>query len=187
MTPKSSAPWANTWLKAAGLQITRYPSIDEMQFLGCTSAFIDSLTGEMNAAILFLRKLQGSRKGAAFAFEMQLDTHRYGALIVLERWGDFIHAFRDHIRLDRYPGIVEEAPARVQTAENILGRANQLIDASEHYGPEVVAACEMAFRSLHTTFREEKQAAEETARLGAMLPPGYREYRRVFLGDLASR
>ena len=69
------------------MRITRFPALSEPQFLGCTAAFVDSLFGELNAAAAALRRLEGQPKGAAFAYEMTLDTHRYGALIVLERRG----------------------------------------------------------------------------------------------------
>ena len=68
------------------MRITRYPNINEPQFFGCVAAFVDSLSGELNAASLALRRLEGQGKGRAFAFEMTLDQHRYGALIVLDRW-----------------------------------------------------------------------------------------------------
>ena len=61
------------------MHITRYPSLSQQQFLGCVAAFVDALTGELNAATLALRRLEGKSKGAAFAYEMTLDTHRYGA------------------------------------------------------------------------------------------------------------
>jgi len=67
------------------LRITRFPSITEPQFFGCVSAFVDSLAGELNSASIALRRLEGQSKGSAFAYEMTLDTHRYGALIVLDR------------------------------------------------------------------------------------------------------
>ena len=75
------------------MRITRYPNISEAQFFGCVSAFVDSLSGELNAATMSLRRLAGSRKGSAFAYEMTLDTHRYGALIVLDRWSTLVGAF----------------------------------------------------------------------------------------------
>ena len=69
------------------MRILRYPSITEQQFTGCVTAFVDTLSGELNAATIALRRLEGRAKGSAFAYEMTLDTHRYGALIVLDRWG----------------------------------------------------------------------------------------------------
>ena len=86
------------------MQITRYASLSEPQFLGCVSAFADSLTGELNSAAMYLRKLEGQAKGAAFAYEMSLDRHRYGALTVLDRWGALVAAFGPHLTLSRYPG-----------------------------------------------------------------------------------
>ena len=82
------------------MRITRYPHISEPQFFGCVSAFVDSLSGELNAATMSLRRLAGSRKGSAFAYEMTLDTHRYGALIVLDRWSTLVGAFGPHLEID---------------------------------------------------------------------------------------
>ena len=130
------------------MQITRYASLSEPQFLGCVSAFADTLTGELNSAAMYLRKLDGQAKGAAFAYEMSLDRHRYGALTVLDRWGAFVAAFGPHMTLSRYPGIVSEAPVRVRAAEGILERANELIDAAAGYSSDVVEACVLAFQSL---------------------------------------
>ena len=169
------------------MRITRFPSLTEPQFLACVASFVDSFTGEMNAAALALRRVEGQPKGAAFAYEMDLDSHRYGALIVLDRWATLVHAFGPRMQLARRRAIVDEAPARVQTAENILGRVNQLIDAAPAYGSDLVEACILAFQSLHGTFAEERAAAEENARLGPMLPEEYREARRIFLEDLAAR
>lgn len=169
------------------MRIIRFPSLSEPQFLGCAAAFADSFEGEMNAAALALRRLEGSRKGSAFAYEMELDHHRYGALIMLDRWADLIHAFGPHLDLARHGPLLESAPARIQTAEDILGRVNQLIDAADVYGPEVVEACLLALQSLHSTFAPERTAAAETARLGPMLPKEYTEARRIFLEDLAAR
>ena len=169
------------------MQITRFTSLTEPQFLGCISAFVDSLFGQLNSAALFLRKLEGQPKGAAFAYEMSLDQHRYGALVVLDRWATLVHTFGPHLELTRYQGIVEQAAGRVQTAENILGRANDVIDSTPQYTGDVVAACVLAFQSLGPTFEEERQAAEQTAKLGAMLPEDYRQARRIFLEDLAAR
>ena len=169
------------------MRITRFPHLTEAQFRGCVSAFVDSLFGELNAAAMYLRKLEGHAKGAAFAYEMSLDNHRYGALLVLDRWATLVHAFGAHLQLSKRPGILEEASGRVQTAENILGRANQVLDDTPQYTGDVVSACLLAFQSLGTTFAEERQAAEEEARLGPLLPEDYREARRVFLEDLAAR
>jgi hypothetical protein len=169
------------------LQITRYPSLSEPQFQGCISAFVDALSGELNAAAMYLRKLENQPKGAAFAFEMSLDTHRYGALLVLDRWATMIDAFGAGAALEHNRDLIEQAPARVQTAENILGRANALVDAAEQYTPELINACVMAYHALNTTFAAERNAAERFAQLGALLPEDYRQARRIFLEDLAAR
>jgi len=169
------------------LRITRFPSIGETQFFGCVSAFVDSLSGELNAAAMSLRRLQGQRKGAAFAYEMAMDTHRYGALIVLDRWSTLVGAFGPHLQLSRRPNIIGQAPARVQAAETILSTANNLIDAADNYSDSVVEACLLAFQSVNSTFAEERAEAEQSAKLGPMLPDEYKEARRIFLEDLAAR
>jgi hypothetical protein len=179
------ARWPSTWPKA--LRITRLLSLSENQFLGCAAAFVDSLSGEMNAAVLALRRLEGGAKGSAFAHEMALDTHRYGALIVLDRWATLVHAFGAHVQLARGQTMIEQAPARVQAAENLLGRVNQLLDAAERYGGELVEACVLAYQSVEMTFAEERAAAEQNVRLGPMLPEEYKEARQMFLEDLAAR
>jgi hypothetical protein len=169
------------------LRITRYPSLTEPQFFGCVAAFVDSLTGELNSATISLRRLEGRSKGSAFAYEMTLDTHRYGALIVLDRWSTLVGAFGPHLSLSRHPGILGDGPRRTGAAEEILGRVNQLIDAAEAYSQELVEACVLAFHSLNTTFAEERAEAEQSAKLGPMLPEDYRDARRIFLEDLAAR
>lgn len=169
------------------MRITRFPSLTETQFRACAAAFVDSLTGELNAAALALRRLEGQAKGSAFAHEMTLDSHRYGALIVLDRWATLVHAFGPRVRLERHGGMVEEAAARVQTAENLLGRVNQLLDAAPAYGSDLAEACALAFQSVSGTFAEERASAEEDARLGPMLPGEYTEARRIFSEDLAAR
>jgi hypothetical protein len=169
------------------VRITRYPSISENQFLGCAAAFVDSLFGELHSAAIALRRLEGKAKGDAFAYEMELDTRRYGALIVLDRWSSLVGTFGPHLRLSQRPAIVEEAAGRIAAAEKILTRVNQLIDAAGHYNSALVEACVTAFQTLKTTFNDERAAAEQWSRLGPMQPDDYREARRIFLEDLAAR
>lgn len=169
------------------MRITRFPSISEHQFLGCTAAFVDSLFGELHSAAIALRRLEGKSKGDAFAYEMELDTRRYGALIVLDRWSSLVGTFGPHLQLSQRPGIIDDAPARISAAEQVLHRANQLIDASDHYGSELVEVCVTAFQTLKATFNDERAAAEQWAQLGPMQPEDYREARRIFLEDLAAR
>ncbi len=169
------------------MRITRFPSLTETQFFGCTAAFVDSLTGEMNAATLALRRLQGQPKGAAFSYEMALDSHRYGALIVLDRWAALVGTFAPHLTLSAHRGIVDGASVRVQTAENLLGRVNQLLDSAPGYASELVEASVLAYQSVSTTFAEERELAEQNARLGPLLPAEYSDARRIFLEDLAAR
>jgi hypothetical protein len=169
------------------MRISRFPSLTEAQFFGCTAAFVDSLSGELNAASMALRRLEGQSKGSAFAYEMTFDTHRYGALIVIDRWSTLISAFGPHLELSRHRAIISGAPERIRTAETILGVANRLIDAADAYSREIVEACAMAFQSLNTTFAEERAEAEQSAKLGPMLPEDYTSARRIFLEDLAAR
>lgn len=169
------------------MRITRYPSITEPQFFGCVSAFVDSLFGELNAAAAALRRLESRTKGEAFAYEMELDAHRYGALIVLDRWATLAGAFAPHLELSRDREILEQAPRRAAGAEGVLRSANELLDAADRYTPETVEGCLLAFQSLQVTFRQEARAAEHFAKLGPMLPDDYKEARRIFLEDLAAR
>ena len=165
------------------MRITRYPSISTEQFLGCIAAFVDSFTGELNAAASALRRLEGKSKGAAFAYEMTLDNHRYGALIVLDRWSTLTAAYGPYLN---HP-IANAARGRVESAEQVLGRANQVIDASGQYAAEVVEACLMAFQSVSALFGEERAIAEQNAKLGPMLSEDYTSARRIFLEDLSAR
>lgn len=169
------------------MRIIRFPSITEQQFFGCTSAFVDSLLGELNAATAALRRLENKGKGDAFAYEMKLDTHRYGALIVLDRWATLTGTFGPHLRLSRDNDILSEARQRVGSAEKILTTANTLIDAAEQYSPTIVEASVFAFQSLQSTFQQELRAAEQYAKLGPMLSSEYKEARQIFLEDLAAR
>jgi hypothetical protein len=168
------------------LQITRYPSVDENETLACLSAFVDSLTGEMNAALMYLRKLEGQRKGSAFAYEMQFDRHRYGAIIVLERWGEFLRVFAEHAQ-PRFRTMFEEGPRRVESSAALLARANAVLDAAPEYSSDLVAACALAAQTVIRTFEEERAAAEKALSLGPMLPQEFHDVRRVFLADLAAR
>jgi len=169
------------------LRITRYPSLSEVQFFGCVAAFVDSLTGELNAASMTLRRLEGQSKGRAFAYEMTLDQHRYGAMIVLDRWSTVTASFGPHLTLSRSTSILTEAVQRVRSAEDILNRANALLDGSEAYDTPVVEACLMAYQTLNTTFEEERAETERSAKLGPMLSEEYRDARRIFLEDLSAR
>ncbi len=169
------------------MRITAYPSLTEQQFLGCAAAFVDSLAGELNAAVLYLRKLEDERKGAAFAHEMSLDRHRYGALLVLDRWSEVVRAFGPHVDLGPRQVIVDGAPARIQAAEEILSRANRVIDAAEAYTPDVIEACAHAFRSAAAVFVEERDTSAQSAQLGPLLSDEFRQTRRIFLEDLAAR
>jgi hypothetical protein len=169
------------------LRITRFPNITEDQFYGCVAAFVDSLEGELNAATAALRRLAGRNKGGAFAFEMALDQHRYGALIVIDRWSTLLTAFGPHLLLPRRRDILDRGSDRVHAAEEILTRANTLVDAAPAYSEDLVEACVVAYQSVNGVFAEERAEAEQSAKLGPMLPEPYRDARRIFLEDLAAR
>jgi hypothetical protein len=114
---------------------------------------------------------------------MTLDNHRYGALIVLDRWSALTAAFGPHLG---HP-FAMRAPERVAAAETILSHANRLIDAGEAYAPELVEACVLGFQSALGVFDEERHQSEKSATLGPRLSEDYREARRIFLEDLATR
>jgi hypothetical protein len=118
---------------------------------------------------------------------MTLDQHRYGALIVLDRWSTLVAAFGPHLHLVSRQEMIAEAPARIAAAERILGPANQLIDAAANYDTALVEACLLAFQSVGGLFQQERSSAEQSAKLGPMLPDDYREARRIFSEDLAAR
>jgi hypothetical protein len=165
------------------LRITRYPSISSQQFLGCVSAFADSLTGELNSAMISLRRLAGGNKGSAFAYEMTLDNHRYGVLIVLDRWRTVCGAYGPHLA----EPIAQSALDRIGAAERILEQANRLIDGSPAYSDAMIEACQAAFQSVNGIFRDELESAAQNAKLGPMLSDDYTSARRIFLEDLAVR
>ena len=165
------------------MRITRYPSISSQQFLGCVSAFADSLAGELNSALIALRRLAGQKKGGAFAYEMTLDNHRYGVLIVLDRWRDVCAAFGAQLEQP----IANAAPERVEAAEKLMEQVNRLIDGSPAYGEEIAEACQAAFQTIASIFGEESESAARQAKLGPMLPEEYTASRRIFLEDLAAR
>jgi hypothetical protein len=169
------------------VRITRYPALSEQQFLGCNAAFVDSLTGELHATGMALRRLEGRVKGSAFAYEMDLDAHRYGALIVLDRWTSMVRAFGPHVQLSRWPEIAAEASNRVDAAEKLLSRVNQLVDSGNAYTTGLVETVLLALQSVNGIFQQERAAAGQMAELGPMLPEEYTEARRVFLEDLAAR
>jgi hypothetical protein len=169
------------------VRITRYPNLTPPQFYGCVTAFVDSLTGELNAATAALRRVEGLRKGGAFAYEIALDQHRYGALIVLDRWSTLVAAFGPHLDLPRRVEIVDQAARRVGDAQQVLERANEVLDAAEAYSSEVIAACLLAWQSVGATFNQERGEADDSATLGPMLPEEFREARRIFSEDLAAR
>jgi hypothetical protein len=161
--------------------------LSEDQFHGCVAAFVDSLSGEFNAAAAALRRLEGQAKGSAFVHEIALDQHRYGALIVLDRWGTLVASFGPHLAQARPAALIETAAERGHAAENIVLAANAMIDDADRYDAAMTEACLAAFDSVMSLFAAERADAEQAAKLGPMLPAGYKEGRRIFLEDLAAR
>lgn len=179
--------WASTFRAEASLQITRFLSLNETQFLGCVSAFVDTLNGELNGTMTFLRRLQGKRKGSGFAFEMQMDKHRYGLLIVLDRWAEFARAFAPVSDVGPKQPMLDRAVAQAATAQSVIERANRVLDDADFYSTEIVEACALALHTVELTFKEEQEAAGKAASLGPMLSEEYKQYRSVFLADLSER
>lgn len=169
------------------MRILRYPTLSEAECLGCVSAFVDSLSSAIEGMLTFVRRLQGQPKGAAFAFEMQLDSHRYGIMLILERWGELLHHFGPHLHNLKDPSILHDAPQRIQMSENLLVHTNRLIDATELYTPELLHAAEQACQTIVRTFSHERSAAEQMLNLGPLQPAAFGEARRIFLADLAAR
>jgi hypothetical protein len=169
------------------LRIARFPSLNEVQFFGCVAAFADSLSGELNSATAALRRLESQGKGDAFAYEMALDKHRYGASIVLDRWGSFVDLFGPHLPFPRARGLLDTTPGRIRAAESVLTATNRLIDAAADYNPALVEAASLAFQTVQGIFGGERAAAEQDGSLGPMLPEDYVSARRIFLEDLAQR
>lgn len=169
------------------MQIQRFLSLNEAQLLGCASAFVDALDSEMRSALSYLQRLEDTMKGRAFGFEMQLDKHRYGALIVLERWAEFAASYAGTATVGGYQAMLTDARTRVNGAVKLLETVNRTIDAAEVYSGDIVEACGMAFHAVETTFQEEREAVQRVQALEAAIPEDYRHYRSVFAGDLAVR
>jgi hypothetical protein len=169
------------------LQIRRFLSLNEPQFLGCTSAFLDALDSEMQSAQAYLQRLVNQSKGRAFGFEMQLDKHRYGSLIVLERWAEFGSAFASTGMLGELQPLLEQARARATSAAGLIEKMNAMVDAADFYSPELIEACGMTFHAVGNIFRDEREAVQRLHALGAEPPEDFRHYRSVFTGDLAVR
>jgi len=105
----------------------------------------------------------------------------------VDRWSTLTGAFGPHLKLSRRPEILAAASERVRSAEEILGRANMLLDAASSYSEAVVQACLMAYQAVEGVFAQERAEAEQSGKLGPMLPEDYRDARRIFLEDLAAR
>ncbi|MBM3735194.1 MAG: hypothetical protein FJW39_05345 [Acidobacteria bacterium] len=163
------------------------PGLSEPEFMGCVSAFVDSLWNSLDGTAQALARLESRPKGAAFLFEMQLDQQRYGAVMILDRWERVALEFGPHVTLSRHQGVLEGGAGRIAPARDLLNRLNQLIDAGDRYTPELLAAAEMTFASIRSTFEAEHKAAIGMENLGPMLPEEYTAARRMFQADLAAR
>jgi len=92
--------------------------------------------------------------------------HRYGALIVLERWGALVASFGPHLAETRSAALVETAAERTEAAENILLAVNALLDEADRYDGTTIEACRAAFDSAMSLFAAERADADEAAKLG---------------------
>jgi hypothetical protein len=75
-------------------------------FFGCAAAFVDSLSGGLHAATVWLHRKAANRKGSASACDLTLDTHRCGALIVLDRWSTQVGALGPHLGIGRPADVI---------------------------------------------------------------------------------
>jgi hypothetical protein len=98
-----------------------------------------------------------------------------------------VGAFSTSHDLERFRAIIGATAGRVEQASRPLEQANEALDAAESYAPNVVALVESAYQTVALIFDEERRASEQAHSLGPMLPAGFHEARRVFLGDLMSR
>jgi hypothetical protein len=106
------------------VRIRRCPHISDSQLFGCVAALVDSLSGGLHAATVWLHRLAASRKGSASACDLTLDTHRCGALIVLDRWSTLVGALGPHLEIEQPADVIRRAGDRVRAAEDILNPAN---------------------------------------------------------------
>ena len=169
------------------MRILRYPSLTEEQALGCLCAFTDALEAELKAAAQFLHRLQGQEKGRAFAFEMELDAHRYGVVITVDRWRQFAGAFGPHLAGTRMGALLENAPQSAEAATALMERLNEAVDSAPAYSGDLISACTSDLDRVLRLFDGALGQASETMSLGPMLSEDFREARRIFASDLASR
>ncbi len=169
------------------MQILRFPSMSEAEYFGCVSAFVDSLWAALDGVAQSLGKLQGRAKGAAFLFEMQLDQHRYGALMILDRWERFVEGFGPHVELTRHREATAGTPASVEAARGLITKLNAIIDSAERYTPELAAAADMTSQAVRSAFSAAHLAADQMEKLGPMLSDEFQASKRIFRADLAAR
>jgi hypothetical protein len=73
---------------------------------------------------VWLHRKVANRKGSASACDLTLDTHRRGALIVLDRWSTLVGALGPHPGIGRPADVIRRAGDRVHAAGDILNPAN---------------------------------------------------------------
>ena len=88
------------------MRIRRCPHISDSQLFGCVAALVDSLSGGLHAATVWLHRLVANQKASASACDLTLDTHRRGALIVLDRWSTLVGALGPHLGIGRPADVI---------------------------------------------------------------------------------
>ncbi len=168
------------------MQMLRFPEIAEAEFSGCLTAFVDALWAALEGVTLSLDRLRDRSKGSAFLFEMQMDQHRYGVLLVLERWTRLVDRFGAAAPAAAEDAVAHAA-ARSATAAGLMEKLNHLIDGSERYSAEIAAAAAMTFGAIRSEFAAEHLLADRNEKLGPMLPEEYQRAKAVFRSDLLAR
>jgi len=74
------------------VRVARCPQFSDSRFFRCVAVLVDFLSGRLHAATVWLHRKVVNRKVSASACELTLDTHRCGALIVLDRWSTLVGA-----------------------------------------------------------------------------------------------
>jgi hypothetical protein len=88
------------------VRITRCRQFSDSRFYGCVAAVLDSLSGRLHAATMWLHRKVANRKVSASACELTLDTHRRGTLIVLDRRSTLVDALEPHLGIGRSADVI---------------------------------------------------------------------------------
>ena len=88
------------------MRITRCRQFSDSRFYGCVAAVLDSLSGRLHAATMWLHRKVANRKVSASACELTLDTHRRGTLIVLDRRSTLVDALEPHLGIGRPADVI---------------------------------------------------------------------------------